>query len=573
MARSQDILLDRDIQERVAVALEAATVPTEVNDLTLAVVWANIPDLNVPESAVTQHEAAIDHDALSGFVAAEHIDWSVTGAENINVDRIPDPLLLSDGTAGAPIYSFASEATTGFFRSASGTIGVAIGGGNRYLFTAGSFSAAATEGPAVLNESALAANPTLVSRRSDLDSGLGSAGADVPTIVAGGFEALRFTELNSEIIPAPNANVAVTAFATGGQGSATQLNSGYNVIATVATTADSVKLPPVFAVNSVVYIKNDGANAADVFPATGDDLGAGVNTAVSIAAGESLSFIATVADSTWTQLIAGGGASDLSGLSDVTITTPVTNQFGFRFDGADWVNVTGVTFDTADLKVAGTIRGLVTRAGAIRNVTASSTVPTLLPTADDLNSGIGAQSGSDNVIVIADGTFATQWRHSGAGDGSMQRFNQLVTGIVASTTQTQGNGVLNGAQYTEIITVANVDDVVTLPGSIVGQWMTLVNTGANRLQIFPSSGDAILPSGVDASITLEVNESITFFGLDTTNWIIQAQPESPAVGTYTRNATVVEDRTLLASASATTLNNNNVLAALIVDLQTRGIVG
>ena len=31
----------------------------EVNDLTAAVTWANIPDANVPESAVTQHEAAL----------------------------------------------------------------------------------------------------------------------------------------------------------------------------------------------------------------------------------------------------------------------------------------------------------------------------------------------------------------------------------------------------------------------------------------------------------------------------------------------------------------------------------
>lgn len=44
------------------------------------------------------------------------------------------------------------------------------------------------------------------------------------------------------------------------------------------------------------------------------------------------------------------------------------------------------------------------------------------------------------------------------------------------------------------------------------------------------------------------------------------------VQAYTRNASVVEDRTLLASASATTLNNNNVLAALIADLQQRGII-
>ena len=42
---------------------------------------------------------------------------------------------------------------------------------------------------------------------------------------------------------------------------------------------------------------------------------------------------------------------------------------------------------------------------------------------------------------------------------------------------------------------------------------------------------------------------------------------------YTRNATIVVDRTLLASASATIIKNNNVLAALIADLQSRGFIG
>lgn len=41
---------------------------------------------------------------------------------------------------------------------------------------------------------------------------------------------------------------------------------------------------------------------------------------------------------------------------------------------------------------------------------------------------------------------------------------------------------------------------------------------------------------------------------------------------YTLNATIVEDRTLLASASATATNNNNVLAALIVDLRAANII-
>ena len=48
----------------------------EVNDLTSAVVWANVPDANITQSSVTQHEAAIDHDALLNFVADEHVAHS-----------------------------------------------------------------------------------------------------------------------------------------------------------------------------------------------------------------------------------------------------------------------------------------------------------------------------------------------------------------------------------------------------------------------------------------------------------------------------------------------------------------
>jgi len=44
----------------------------EINDLTQSVIWDDIPDANVPQSAVTQHVAAIDHDSLLNFAADEH---------------------------------------------------------------------------------------------------------------------------------------------------------------------------------------------------------------------------------------------------------------------------------------------------------------------------------------------------------------------------------------------------------------------------------------------------------------------------------------------------------------------
>jgi len=62
---------------------------SEVNDLTASVTWTDVPNANITVGSVTQHEGSINHDNLAGFVANEHIDWSVTGAEDLNVDRVP----------------------------------------------------------------------------------------------------------------------------------------------------------------------------------------------------------------------------------------------------------------------------------------------------------------------------------------------------------------------------------------------------------------------------------------------------------------------------------------------------
>ena len=45
-------------------------------------------DARIASSNVTQHVGDIDHDSLLNYLAAEHIDWAVTGAEDIHVDRI-----------------------------------------------------------------------------------------------------------------------------------------------------------------------------------------------------------------------------------------------------------------------------------------------------------------------------------------------------------------------------------------------------------------------------------------------------------------------------------------------------
>jgi len=79
-----------------------------------------------------------------------------------------------------------------------------------------------------------------------------------------------------------------------------------------------------------------------------------------------------------------------------------------------------------------------------------------------------------------------------------------------------------------------------------------------------AASDIILTS--DATIGGALNHDGTTVGFYGTMPAVQS-------AAYTRNATIVEDRTLLASASATIINNNNVLAALIADLQATGNIG
>ena len=94
----------------------------------------------------------------------------------------------------------------------------------------------------------------------------------------------------------------ITAFATGGQTNATQITKSMSRISTCATIADSVKLPPAKA-GSFVCLVNSGAQSANVFPATGEQINAaGANTAVALAAGSKGLYFCPV-DGRWFSII------------------------------------------------------------------------------------------------------------------------------------------------------------------------------------------------------------------------------------------------------------------------------
>lgn len=95
----------------------------------------------------------------------------------------------------------------------------------------------------------------------------------------------------------------ITAFAGGGQGSAVELVSGINRVTTVATAADSVKLPAAKAGQSITVVNAAASNAMAVFPQTGEIINAlSANASLSVAANKAINFYCAV-DGTWNSLL------------------------------------------------------------------------------------------------------------------------------------------------------------------------------------------------------------------------------------------------------------------------------
>lgn len=107
-------------------------------------------------------------------------------------------------------------------------------------------------------------------------------------------------------------------------------------------------------------------------------------------------------------------------------------------------------------------------------------------------------------------------------EGDITAQNILIStedSITASTTQTQGQQALTAAANL-VETVANANDVVTLPSAVDGLGCEVVNKGANTLQIFPASGDAIEGGATNASTTLAAGSAATFRAFDATDWYL-----------------------------------------------------
>ncbi len=125
----------------------------------------------------------------------------------------------------------------------------------------------------------------------------GSLGGAIPTLNSAHSRGIINGVFSFEKPVLSSVTTGITAFAGGGQTSATQLSAEVNIVATVATAADSVKLPELSAnlIGMHVVVANNGANSTNVFPFLGQDASAGTNTAVAVAAAARAEFVAVSA--------------------------------------------------------------------------------------------------------------------------------------------------------------------------------------------------------------------------------------------------------------------------------------
>jgi hypothetical protein len=109
---------------------------TETNDLTAAVTWANVPDTNITQSSVTQHQAALS--ITEGQISNLGSDIVLDSDIGVTVQAY-DANLVTYATNGNTAYGWGDHASAGYATYPSQT-----GNSGKYLTTNGSVTSWAT---------------------------------------------------------------------------------------------------------------------------------------------------------------------------------------------------------------------------------------------------------------------------------------------------------------------------------------------------------------------------------------------------------------------------------------------
>lgn len=94
----------------------------------------------------------------------------------------------------------------------------------------------------------------------------------------------------------------------------------------------------------------------------------------------------------------------------------------------------------------------------------------------------------------------------------------VTTGLVAFAGGGQGSATQLSFGYNEVITVATAGDSVKLQPAQAGAQITVINDGANAMDVFPATGDTINDGAANTAISVAAGVTIVFSAINATNW-------------------------------------------------------
>lgn len=222
-------------------------------------------DINL-SSYLSISVAATTYVPYTGALA--NVDLNSKNLSSVNI------ITVGDGSKSAPAYAFVSKTSTGIYRQSTGELSISVVGIDvAYFKTIGGAVNYFTFTPST----GAAPTVTLASDGTTTDIPFKIAPKGAGDIIFGSMTERKTT-------------AGIVASIVQLQGSQ-PLTSEINQIATCANVNDTVTLPSAVAGLRCVVI-NSGAQTLQVFPALGDNLGAGVNNSTTIVAGAFKEFVA-----------------------------------------------------------------------------------------------------------------------------------------------------------------------------------------------------------------------------------------------------------------------------------------
>lgn len=238
--------------------------------------------------------------------------------------------------------------------------------------------------------------------------------------------------------PAFDVSVGNTANSNSSQGD-NPITSFFYEIATCATAGDAVTLPSASA-GLMVIIANNGAESADVFPASGDSIdGASVNVASSLASGTNTVFICQ--DGTDWDTVSGGGGG---GVTASSIDTFTNKTFDANGTGNSISNIENADINSSAAIAASKLDFSSATTGSDLVISAAGEVT--LPNQPNFSGGLTSTQSNvtgDGTIWVATGAIWTEYTDRNA-DFSNGTFTAPVGGQYVITAKVEIEGLLSG---------------------------------------------------------------------------------------------------------------------------------